>query len=83
MAADKTGASSKACVPVRAAMIGRGDMAAACEMTRAAGKVCATAHMSARSVAATHSVASAASCVAPATTGMLRQCRSRARQNQS
>ena len=83
MAADKTRASSKACVPEGAAMIGHGDTAAARKMAPS-GKVRATAHMSAaRSMAATHSVTSA-SCVAPATTTtMLRQCRSCARQNQS
>jgi hypothetical protein len=54
-------------------------MTAAGEMTRPS-KVCAAAPMTGRSVAAADGVAS---CV-PAAAGMaLRQCRSRARQNQS
>jgi hypothetical protein len=86
MAAGKRMPCIACAMRVSAAAIGHGDMAAARVMTRP-GKVCAAAHMSNRSVAATSGVAAccvtAASCV-PATAGMaLRQCRSRARQNQS
>ena len=94
MAAGKPWVPSKArAVPIGAAMICRGYMTAACEMTRPGKVSAAAAHMPNRSVAAADGMATPsrgvassrgmAAAAATTTTAMLRQCRSRARQNQS
>jgi hypothetical protein len=85
MSSGKPRVPSKArAVPVGAAVVCRGNMAAACEMTRPSKVTAAAAHMPARSVAAAHGVASPSGRVTAATaTAVLRQCRSCARQNQS
>jgi hypothetical protein len=78
--------SGKACaVGVGAAMISRGNMTAACEMTRPSEMRAATG-MPNRSVAAATVAPCRGVATATATTtamAALRQCRSRARQNQS